>query len=241
MKSVLFTKVSGNSKVGPLSTVMSVQSTCPTVCPLHPVNGGACYAAGGPSLIHWDRLTKGLVGMLWADFLKAVRKDIYSDQLWRWGTAGDLPGTGNVTDAVALAELTKANQGRKGWAYTHRPVLSEQTAQGVSTEAIAANRVAIKAANDGGFTVNLSANNLGMADKLLALGIAPVVSIVPKDVVKNCLTPGGNRVVICPASTRDNVTCARCGLCQRAKRDYVIAFPAHGFRIAKANAVALAA
>ncbi len=239
---VLFTQVSQNAKTGPIPTAMSLSSTCPMACPFRKDNAGGCYAANGPIALHWRRLDKpapgasfkGILG--WPAFMQTIRHSIWPGQLWRYGTAGDLPGEGDKTDGKALAEMVAANKGRKGFAYTHRPVLSRQG----PAKVIRGNRAAIKAANQNGFTVNLSANTLAHADELLKLGIAPVVSVVPSTQVTNCRTPGGARVLICPASIRENVNCARCGLCQRKDRDYVIAFPAHGVSTAKANAIAAA-
>ena len=70
MTQVLFTRVSQNAKTGPIPVSMSPKNTCPDTCPL---KGGGCYAQGGPINLHWMRLSKGGVGLLWADFLKAVR------------------------------------------------------------------------------------------------------------------------------------------------------------------------
>ena len=42
-------------------------------------------------------------------------------------------------------------------------------------------------------------------------------------------TPDGRRVVVCPATYRDDVNCKSCGLCQKA-RDVIVGFPAHGAR-----------
>ena len=140
-------------------------------------------------------------------------------QLWRHNQAGDLAGLNNEIDTVKLAELTAANRGKLGWTYTHKLVFGHDK-----------NASAIKTANENGFTVNLSADTLEQADALLALKIGPVVAVVNSNQTKNCKTPNGARVVVCPAAIRDNVTCATCGLCQRAKRDYVIGFPAHGVK-----------
>ena len=88
----------------------------------------------------------------------------------------------------------------------------------------------IKYANDNGFTVNLSADSLDHADELKALGIGPVVVIVPADQAYNhtITTKAGNKVNICPATYQDNVTCKTCQLCQHAGRSNMVGFPAHG-------------
>ena len=88
------------------------------------------------------------------------------------------------------------------------------------------NRAAVKYANENGFTVNLSANSMNEVDDLVDLKVGPVVTIVPSHFTKNFKTKK-NRVVICPATQNDFVSCATCQLCQKANRKYVIGFPAH--------------
>lgn len=201
--------------------------TCPPACPF---KAGGCYAGGGPALIWWKRLSEGKTGLAWVEFLEEIC-GLPAGQLWRHDVAGDLAGQGNRIHARALSQLVAANAGRRGFTYTHKPVLGEG-------RIAKANRKAVAAANAAGFTVNLSANTLLHADELLALKIGPVAAVVPADVTANTHTPGGARVVVCPATVRDEVTCAKCGLCQRAGREYVIAFPAHGFQAKKAGAIA---
>ena len=110
------------------------------------------------------------------------------------------------------------------------------------------------AANSAGFTINLSADNPARADALANLQIAPVVTIVAHDYVRQVVrrrakrrpdkwaetigewrdriaalprhTPAGRRIAICPATYRD-APCQSCGACAQP-RDAVIAFPAHG-------------
>jgi hypothetical protein len=117
---------------------------------------------------------------------------------------------------VALGELVRANTGRRGFTYTHKK----------SPQALAW----VKQSNAWGFTVNLSADDAGEADTLAATGAGPVVCIVPMDTPDKASTPQGRPLVVCPAQSRDNVTCADCGLCARADRAVIVAFRAHGTR-----------
>jgi hypothetical protein len=146
-------------------------------------------------------------------------------QLWRHNQAGDLIGEGDSLDVQALALLVKANKGKRGFTYTHKPLDTQ------------AERDAIRDANKGGFTVNLSGNNLDHADTLVDLAIAPVVVVLPHDATSNTVTPKGRKVVVCPATQRDDVSCASCGLCQK-QRDSIVGFPAHGPSKRKASAIA---
>lgn len=229
---ILFKRFSSNRKTGPIPVSTSSRYSCPDACPLKK-NG--CYGEGGPVAIHWKKVTEGLAGETWEAFLRLVAKLPFG-QIWRHNQVGDLAGENNQIDVAKLRELIKANKGRKGFTYTHYPVLSGQAEE----EKILSNREILKEANQNGFTINLSANNIGHADKLFALGIAPVATVLPASAQKNFLTPAGNRVVICPATQKDNVTCMTCGLCKWEKRNYIIGFPAHGSSVKKANAIASA-
>jgi len=190
----------------------SSADTCPSTCPL--MNSG-CYAKQGPLSWHWNKVTKGLRGTTWKEFLAAIAS-LPAGQVWRHNQAGDLPGRDTTIDTAKLAELVDANKGKRGFTYTHKPVINN-----------ASNARAVKDANANGFTVNLSANSMAEVDTLLALQIAPVVVVVDENAPRVSYTPAGNKVVVCPAQQRDNVTCASCKLCSLQNRA-VIGFRAHG-------------
>jgi hypothetical protein len=133
-----------------------------------------------------------------------------------------------MIDHPALRQLVAANTGKRGFTYTHKPMH------------VAANRVSVKHANEHGFTVNLSADTLAEADELAALNIAPVVVVLDAKEGErhDVTTPEGRKVATCPATYRDNVTCASCQLCQRRDRKVIVGFPAHGSGKKAAAAVA---
>lgn len=219
---IKFTRVSGNSKTGPIPTTMSASSTCPTACPLQGNNG--CYASYGMVGLHWRKTDKGEHVTDWqglCDNVKALPKG----QLWRHNVAGDLPHNNQLIDRVLLGELMKANNGKQGFTYTHHDMQ------------IKGNPLAVQAANKAGFTVNLSANNLAHADDLKALNCGPVVTIVPADYPKTGVTPAGNSVVLCPATYREDIQCSNCGICAVPDRKAIIAFPVHGSGKSKAHKV----
>ena len=223
------TRSSSNEKTGPIPVSTSPDSTCPDSCPL---KGKGCYVVG-PIKWHWDKVSRGERGSPWESFLDELRT-LPRGQLWRHNQAGDLVGENQEIALELLKDLVKANQGRKGFTYTHKPVLNEQAGP------VESNRAAIKEANAQGFTINLSANGLNHADKLAALGIGPVCTILPDQNPVNRTTPQGRKVVICPAQTRKNTTCASCGLCQRADRSVIVGFMPHGSQQKKALAIARA-
>lgn len=189
----------------------------------------------GPLWLFWEKVTRGAAGMQFADFTTAVAS-FAEGTLWRHNQAGDLPGEGDAIDVEALGELVEANRGRRGFTYTHKPM------------ALASNRRAVGEANAAGFTINLSANNVGEVDALVALGIGPVVTVLPEEYGRKAKgdvwletieafraraadlpkqTAGGIPVAICPATYLDT-SCADCQLCQRRNRKCAVGFPAHG-------------
>ena len=219
---VHLTLKSGNIKTGPIPVTTSGRSTCPDACPLKKANGGkGCYGEGGPLSWHWsavDRADRGTTFEGLCDKIAALP----AGQIWRHNQVGDLPGDNNTVNGELLAKLSRANRGRRGFTYTHKPVLDIQDGP------VANNRRAIGAANRDGFTVNLSANGLAHADKLAALNIGPVVTILPRGVESNTVTPNGRRVVVCPAQTKEGVTCSTCQLCSRGNRSVIVGFIPHG-------------
>lgn len=205
------TLVSSNAKTGPIPVSTSSAETCPDSCPF---KSKGCYAKSGPLLLHWQKITNEQRGFEWSEFTNAISR-LPRNQIWRHNQAGDLPGVNETIDTVALIQLVKANRGRRGFTYTHKYATS-------------ANLQAIKIANEAGFAINLSANNLAQADVLAAQNCGPVVVVLPSETTKNIETPEGRRVVICPATQREDVTCATCGLCQKINRSIIVGFPAHG-------------
>lgn len=221
---VHLTLASRNAKTGPIPVSTSSMESCPSACPFNSANAGGCYAESGPLAIHWRKVTSGASGDTFATFLAKV-ESLPEGQLWRHNQAGDLAGHGDSLDVEALARLTRANKGRRGFTYTHKPLASQEE------------RDAIKIANDNGFTVNLSGNNLDHADSLYDLGIAPVVVVLPKDARESVTTPKGRKVIVCPAVVRDDVTCATCGICAKIRKA-VVGFPAHGAGAKRAGKIA---
>jgi len=219
---------SKNGKVGPIPVSTTSAATCSDACPF---KKAGCYADGGPLAIHWRAVTAGTRGTGLDEFASTIAA-LPAGQLWRHNQAGDLPGTGDVIDSDALSRIVTANHGKRGFTYTHKPVVGSSVAR--------ANAAAVAAANRDGFTINLSANTLGEADTLASLSIGPVVVVL--DAVEgervDTATPDGRRVVTCPAMYRDNVSCATCKLCAVRDRSVIVGFPAHGASKKKAAAIA---
>lgn len=218
---------SANAKTGPIPVSTTSADSCPPSCPFQ---GHGCYAEGGKLGLHWGKVTRGERGASWREFLSAVSR-IASGQLWRHNQAGDLPGTGERIAAGALSQLVSAAKHTRGFTYTHKRVLG-------ASKIAASNREAIRDAVRSGFVINLSANNPRHADELADLGIAPVTTVLPADAPRVSRTPGGRLVVVCPAQTREGVTCASCQLCANpTRRGVVVGFLAHGASRRAAEAI----
>jgi hypothetical protein len=173
-----------------------------------------CYAASGPLALHWAAVSNGARGTSWPEFTDAIAA-LPDGQIWRHNQAGDLPQKGGTIDPALLGDLVAANIGKRGFTYSHH-----RDADSINW---------IRHANQWGFTVNLSANDLTDADALADADAGPVVVVLPSTQTANTTTPRGRPVVICPATQRDDVSCATCQLCQR-QRAAIVGFPAHGTR-----------
>jgi hypothetical protein len=213
---------SKNVKTGEIPVTTTTADTCPPDCAF---KDNGCYAGSGPLALHWAKVTSGERGDTWSGFIAKVQS-FKDGQLWRHNQAGDLAGDGKRLDADANDQLADANTGKRGFTYTHYPVLTDKH-----------NAQVVKRMNEKGFVVNLSGNNLAHADALYDLDIAPVTTVLPETQTTNTTTPKGRKVIVCPATIRDNVSCATCQLCAR-NREAIIGFPAHGTSKRKANEVA---
>jgi len=199
---------SGNKKLGGIPASIVSPETCPPSCGFY---GKGCYAEFGASGHHWRNVEHN--GIEWGDFLACVSA-LPKGQLWRYAVAGDLPGQGEEVDLRALSDLVRANQGKRGFAFTHKAVTRS-------------NDLMLLSANAMGFTVNLSADTLEEADQKARFGL-PVAVVLPEHASGDIRTPEGRRVVICPAQLRDDITCASCQLCSVSSRKGIVGFRAHG-------------
>ena len=176
--------------------------------------------------MHWDAVSDTQRGIGFQEFCESIAK-LKSGQLWRHNQAGDLPGMNESVDLGKLRELSTANGDSQGFTYTHKKK-ALRSQRGVLK--------AVRASNDGGFTVNVSADNDDEVDEFRALGL-PVCVVVAED-SPGYTTKAGNKVKICPAQLSDRknadgtfvVTCKSCGLCALPNRPHVVGFRAHGVK-----------
>lgn len=203
------TAKSSNAKTGPIAVSTSSRKQCPDSCPL---KGNGCYADSGPLALHWRKVSAGERGTDWQGLCEFVAS-LPKRQLWRHNQSGDLPHKDGIIDSDLMVQLINANQGRRGYTYTHHTLTNENIGTLQLTNAL-------------GFTVNASTESLEAADAAMAHGL-PAVAVVPSDSVLPERTPAGRKAVLCPAQSRD-VSCAECGLCAQADRTCVVMFKAHG-------------
>lgn len=220
---VSLTLKSANVKTGAIPTSVTSSESCPHSCPLR---GSGCYADSGPLAIHWKKTSNGERGMLWEDFCEAIEA-LPEGQFWRHNVAGDIPSENEDSELISpskLGALVAANRGKRGFTYTHKTKREE-------------NFYWIKASNEWGFTINLSANSLEEADSLASKNVAPIVSILPMNSPKKTFTPQGRAVITCPATYNDSINCDLCRLCAISNRSVIIGFPVHGTGKKKAEKV----
>lgn len=207
---------SGNAKTGPILTTMSSSETCPAACGMY----NTCYAKRGYFTgRQWTAVDAGggraFRNVLpWGEFIKVIT-ELPEGTLWRHNVAGDLPGDNERINCTLLRQLVKANQGKRGFTYTHKPLT-------------VANLAMIREANAGGFRINLSADTLAQAaDYRRLYPDLPVVCVASSDYAPKSERVEGVQYTKCPATYREDTTCKSCGLCAR-DRNPVVVFPAHG-------------
>lgn len=203
-----FVNESQNRKTGPIPVTMTSANSCPKSCAYY---GRGCYAEAHILAIHWRRVSSG-DGIEWTEFLRRIWK-LPKGTLWRHNEAGDLPGDGDKIDFNMGIQLCRANDGKRGFTYTHRRDLNM-----------------IRTMNGSGFTVNLSADSIDEAERYFKEGV-PVTVVLPYDApAKRNQTKGGVPIVVCPAQLADHVTCKSCEICAVSKRKFIVGFRAHGDR-----------
>jgi len=236
----LLTLDSKNHKTGKMPVSTSPDSTCPESCPFR--NNG-CYADYGPIKIWWEACSqvRANINKAYNYFLRRVRDLIPEGMVWRHNQCGDLMpenGHANRIDVDAAIALAEANRGKRGYTYTHFPVIEQK---GTSKVDAAINRMILQVMNTLGFTVNISANSINHADAIKAAGVkSPVNTVLPerymKEGIRRETTPGGNVLIVCPNPTQ-GITCTEGLLCMQPKRKTIIGFPAHGTGKKRAEAI----
>ena len=217
---------SKNKKVGPMSVTRTTTVTCPRSCPLF---GAGCYDEQGKGGIHRRRVDAGKYTTFSPEeFLEEIGN---LTRVYRHNEGGDLWNgqSSEHIDAQMLKRFVEANahERRTPIVYTHKPVVGTRATKRIRQHNLNALREA-KAK----FALNVSVESLREVDEAFELGLDAVV-VLPDDAKKVTKTPGGHKVVTCPA-TWGSAQCTDCGgrkpLCTRQNRGFAIGFPAHGAR-----------
>jgi hypothetical protein len=77
-----------------------------------------------------------------------------------------------------------------------------------------------------GLTINASCDSIADIPKARAKGFDTVV-VVPES-TKPFSVIDGEKIRVCPAQTKDSVTCTNCMLCFKENRDFTVGFRVHG-------------
>lgn len=209
-----FTAVSSNAKTGPIPTTMTEKDSCPTTCSLR---GNGCYAENFPLSLHWGKVATN--GISEEELLMMVR-GLPKGQRWRHNVAGDLPHNNGTVDHDKLQNLAMAAQGKETILYSHHKLTRE-------------NAASFRIVRDTyRLIVNASCESIAAAESALDQGVNAVVVIPHNAGTATVKTAKGSSVVVCPATYKNDVTCASCGLCakDRVANRVIVAFPAHGAR-----------
>ncbi len=204
-------------------------STCEPTCAFLPTGDiGGCYGTGRIFAIA-AKFAQATVA--YSALVERMRKGISpSARFLRDRVVGDI-----VTDTSdidhnyisAIADLAR-EFALIPFGYTHawrrftRDDVARVAATGYVMNASCETREDIRAAIDLGMPVTIASDTIGEGETFIR--------------------PDGTsaRIVTCPAQTRDNVTCASCGLCARANRAAIVRFEIHGMAKKRAGAAVAA-
>lgn len=219
---------SGNGKTGPMTVVRTDTRTCPPSCKL--LLDGDCYDLGGNGRMHRMAVDAGTYKTVASGQLLELMKKF--SRVFRLNEGGDLWGKAGRIDGKKLDRFLKRAKelGKLAIIYTHKPVAGIHSRG--SGEDRLNNRKAIREALKGqDVAVNISCDSMEEVDRAMDRGYDATV-VLPMDTGKGMTrTPGGHRVVTCPASYGP-IQCVTCGsgkpLCTRKERGYAVGFPAHG-------------
>lgn len=229
-----FIEKSSNRKLGNIPVLTTSRNTCPTYCGLYTT----CYAGFGPLNIHWKKISNGERGFSSSKELFHKINGLSKNQVWRINQAGDLPSTKKGTiDRNFLNSLIKSSRHTKPICFTHHNDFET-----------------IKLANKKGLNLIFSLNNLnelGNVPDDIPLSV-PVNSSFcrnkkesltsfkkrVKEPLKNLRNNYRNynkKMILCPATYMEDMTCEKCKICTKLKSDELVMFPSHGIRKNKLN------
>ena len=212
-----------NRKTGPIATLRSDESSCPSTCPW---KDGGCYGKYGPLYWQWNKMDE--TGWSFPKVLHRIRKLPFQETL-RLFEVGDCPGDGKKSlHKESCLKLAKVCKHIKAFGYSHYPANKH-------------NLPIFQEMNET-ITISLSADNPFQAAKMFKTTGMPIVAALPEKSPR-VFYVDDVKIVTCPWDqakkdkdgkiVRKVENCKSCGgtkgpLCLRKNRDYVIGFPAHG-------------
>ena len=207
-----FVPKSGNKKTGFMPVTYNSRLTCPDSC-IFKNNG--CYADNYHTRLNWDKVTSGQRGGSFKELLNNI-KALKPGTIWRACIAGDIPSNkkGEISRTY-IKGITEANQGLKGYTYTHNGL---DVGENISL---------LKTANKQGFTVNISTETEAAADNAVLNNLPAVIVVKSTEKRHRWFTKNKYKILVCPAQT-SGVNCIDCQLCQHRPKNLIIAFLAHG-------------
>lgn len=226
---VHLTARSGNSKTGEIPVTYRPMSTCEPTCAFLPTGTtGGCYGTGRIFAIA-AKFAQATVS--YSALVDRMRKGLSpSARYLRDRVVGDIVTENSEIDhnyISGIADLAREFQ-LIAFGYTHawRRFSKDDVARVAAT----------------GYVMNASCET--RADVRAAIDLGMPVTIA-SDLVTEGETftrPDGTtaRIVTCPAQTRENVTCASCGLCAKANRAAIVRFEIHGMAKKRAGAAVAA-
>lgn len=218
------TAKSGNRKTGPITTTSRSQDSCPNACPFM---GNGCYAEYGPG--------GGVFGLTRRYGTEEERAEVLTvadvakaDGLVRWNVSGDVMNAdGETLDTDYLGWIREVAEARPDVShilYTHGWRAGDADAFP--------------------FPVNASCETEAETEEASARGYLPVLTVGTEEDVPTDRNADGRNYVVCPAITREDVTCDTCRMCARGDTGTrprpVVVFLAHGAGKRKATNAARA-
>jgi hypothetical protein len=195
-----------NAKTGPMAATYRTADTCPGSCPLR---DAGCYARGrifGIPARHGTEATASYPEV------RALASNLRLGGMVRANVSGDVLAEDGRPDYPYLSALSHVATERPdvavfGYSHAWRSI-SPGIAPGVTLNASCESAEEIATATAHGWPTVTTA--VDASDPIIGSTIA------------------GRRVIICPAQTRDSVTCSTCRLCARPARRSTVAFLVHG-------------
>lgn len=203
---------SGNAKTGVMPVTYRTSDTCPRSCPFLPTSeggNGGCYGAGrifGIAGKYASQLSEADA----AAKLQGAPKDA---KYLRDRVVGDLVAPDGSFDHAYVASIARVagDAGLVPYGYTHAwPTMTTGDVERVA---------------DTGYVLNASCETEADIERAVSLGMPTVVA---RDDWEDGDVVAGRRIVTCPAQTREDVTCASCGLCAKPNRAATVRFLLHG-------------